>query len=387
MRICIVNPFYDASAATYLEVTGRYRHVESLAAALARCGHDVTVIQGFYEGRIEQRGMIRFHYVETPQRSPFRLSGGVLGIDLISSASLQNIVGALEQAQPDAVHMNGITLLGPLVAIGRWSAEARRPLTVSHHGGVPRRLPWLRRAHRRALAVCKGALFTAQAHAEPWISAGVLPRDKVVMCLEVSSTFMPTDKRAARERTKMHGDPVFVWNARLHKDKDPLTALRGFARIRAQWQGARLYMIYLSSEMLSDVRETLQALHVGHAVELRGRIPHHEVEAFLNSADFIIQSSQREVAGYSIVEAMACGVVPILTSIPSFRAMTDNGRVGVLFPPSDYEAMTRGVLSLDLANLQVPSQKVREFFTRSLSYEAIAAIYERALAGPPRAVP
>jgi glycosyltransferase involved in cell wall biosynthesis len=180
----------------------------------------------------------------------------------------------------------------------------------------------------------------------------------------------------------MYGDPVFVWNARLHNDKDPLTALRGFARIRTQWPGARLYMIYLSSEMLSEVRDTLDALQLGGAVEMKGRIPHHNVEQFLNSADFIIQSSWREVAGYSVVEAMACGVIPIVTDIPSFRAMTDNGSHGVLFPVGNYELLADRVLALGQNALQALSSQVRAQFIRSLSYDAMAQVYEKALQGP-----
>jgi glycosyltransferase involved in cell wall biosynthesis len=386
MRISIVNPFYDASE-TFLEAKGHYRHVENLATALAARGHDVTVIQGFQEDRTEKRNTVCYRYVRVPHRSAFRLGGGLLGIDILSTTNLRSVIAALDEARPDAVHMNGMTLLQPLIAVSQWCSRNENPLTVSHHGGVPRRLPWLQAAHGRALANCAAALFATEAHAEAWISTGVLANEKVVRCMEVSSTFKLADHAGARNRTGMRGDPVFVWNARLHEDKDPLTAIKGFSAIRDRWHDARLYMIFLSAEMLSEVRQSLEDLQLLDAVELVGRIPHDKVEDFLNSADFIIQSSLCEVAGYSVVEAMACGVVPILTDIPSFRMMTDNGRVGVLFPPSDHEAMARAVLDLDLSNLHAASQEVREFFAQSLSYGAIAAIYERVFEAPPRPAP
>ena len=104
------------------------------------------------------------------------------------------------------------------------------------------------------------------------------------------------------------------------------------------------------------------------------------MEDFLNSSDFLLQSSLREVAGYSVLEAMSCGVIPVVTDIPSFRAMTDDGRCGILFPTENHERMAARTLSVDLANVGQLSRQVREFFVRALSYDAIAKTYEAAFA-------
>jgi hypothetical protein len=48
-------------------VTGRYRHVENLGAALAMRGHDVTVVQGLSENKTEQRNRVHVRYAKTPQ--------------------------------------------------------------------------------------------------------------------------------------------------------------------------------------------------------------------------------------------------------------------------------------------------------------------------------
>ena len=383
MHICIINPYYDAVAETTLEVTGRYRHVEAIASALSRRGHQVTVIQAFGGNKTEHRNGVQFCYALTPQRSPSQLSGGIMGTDLLFPPNLKSIIDTLEEVQPDAVHMNGITLLQPLAAIGRWCASKRRPLTVSHHGGSPSRLPWVRTAHRKALSQCRAAFFTTEQHAEEWISSGLLRRDQLRTCMEVSSTFAPADRVSARTKTNIHGNPVFVWNAGLHKRKDPLTALRGFSLIRKQWIEARLYMIYVSNEMEPELRKAIAddpCLRSG--VEMRGFIPPPSVEDFLNSADFIVQSSLSEFSGYSILEAMACGVIPVVTDIPSFRAMTNSGRFGILFPRGDYESMARDVSKIDLAKIALFSQAVRAHFVQSLSYEALAKTYERSLTRP-----
>jgi glycosyltransferase involved in cell wall biosynthesis len=386
MRISIVNPYYDPVPETALNVTGRYRHVESLGAALAARGHAVSVIQTLGEDRTEHRGAVRFRYVRTPQLSINRLSGGPLGLGLLWRRQLRRLVRALSDERVDAVHMNGITLLAPLSVVSGWCAQNQLPLSVSHHGGGPSGVPWVRAEHRLALQRCRAAFFTTEWHAEQWTSTGVLASEKVVTCMEVSSTFTPSDRSSARKRTRMDGYPVFVWNAGLHARKDPVTALRGFSLIRRRWSQARLYMIFISNEMQPDVERLIATdPQLAESVELRGRIPPDAVEDFFNSADFIVQSSLSEFSGTSILEAMACGVIPVLSDIPSFHTMTDGMSHGILFPPGDYERLAERVLAIDLEQVPALSRQVRSYFEGALSYEVIAAIYERVLGGSWRA--
>jgi glycosyltransferase involved in cell wall biosynthesis len=382
MRICLVNPFYDKVAASALEVTGRYRHVEALAAALARRKHEVVVAQAFHCETIEHRNGVEFRYAKAPYRSVARLSGGKLGIDLLAGGNLAALLNAVADARPDAVHMNGLTLIQPLSRLSAWCAKVGRPLTITYHGGRPRLEPWLVRAQRKMLDACAGVFFTTRSHAQAWLSAGLLREEQVVPCMEVSSTFAPSAREHARSRTGMWGNPVFAWNARLHPIKDPMTGLRGFSRIRQSWPDARLYMIYYTSEMKAQVLEAIASdPNLDGAVELRGTIPPTAVEDFLNSADFLIQCSLQEVAGYSVLEAISCGVIPVVTDIPSFRAMTDGGRLGVLFPARDDRLLAERTLALAPGEIASRAGKLREFFEQSLSYDSIARIYEGALSG------
>jgi glycosyltransferase involved in cell wall biosynthesis len=380
MRICLISPFYDPWPASLLEVTGRYRHVEALSAALARRNHDVVVVQTFHQDRIENRNSVEFRYARTPQRSAARLAGGRFGVDFLMRSNLKHMIEVAMDAHPDAVHMFGLPLLEPLFEVGSWCAATGRPLTVSYHGGAPRWEPWLRGLQRRILQRCRAVFFTSVTHARPWLTAALLREEQVVTCMEVSSSFAPADRDQARTRTKMRGNPVFAWNARLHPIKDPLTVLRGFSLIRERWQDARLYMIYYTSEMEWQIRHAISSdPALTDAVELRGTIAPQGVEDFLNSADFLVQGSLQEVAGYSVLEAMSCGVIPIVTDIPSFRAMTAEGSCGILFPIGDYRSMAEQTLACDLRNLATLSQKVRDRFVHFLSYDAIARIYETAL--------
>ena len=380
MRICIINPFYDAHLASFQEIRERYRHIELLPVALARRNNDVVVIQAFHDERIEHRNSVEFRYVRVPHRPAHRLAGGRLGIDLMGRPRFAGLIDAAADARPDAVHMIGVTLLQPLDEIARWCAQAGFPLGASFHGGAPRPELWLQALQRRMLRRCRAVFFTSSLQARPWLAAGLLREEQVVPCMEVSSDFVPENRGAARARTGMRGEPVFVWNARLHPIKDPLTALKGFALVRERWRGARLYMIYLTDEMHAEVVKLIaENPMLKDSVEMRGRIPTKSVEDFLNSADFLIQTSLREYSSYSVLEAMSCGVIPVVTEIPSFRAMTGDGSCGILFPVGDHSALAERTLACDLQNVPALSRQVRDHFVEFLSYEAIARIYETAL--------
>jgi glycosyltransferase involved in cell wall biosynthesis len=77
-----------------------------------------------------------------------------------------------------------------------------------------------------------------------------------------------------------------------------------------------------------------------------------------------------------VLEAMSCGVIPVLTDIPAFKQITNNGRCGILFPVGNSDAMAAAVLRTTSPEATVLAQNVLHFFSSSLSYDAIAAIYE-----------
>ncbi len=80
-------------------------------------------------------------------------------------------------------------------------------------------------------------------------------------------------------------------------------------------------------------------------------------------------------------------MIPAVTDIPSFRAMTAGGRHGLLFPPGDPEALARAVLAVPRSEIAARSAAVRAHFERDLSFEAMAekleAIYREVLASSP----
>jgi glycosyltransferase involved in cell wall biosynthesis len=117
-------------------------------------------------------------------------------------------------------------------------------------------------------------------------------------------------------------------------------------------------------------------------VVLLGARPHDEVERLFRAADFYVQTSHREAAGYSLVEAMACGTPPIVTDIPATRHIV--GHAGTLTPVGDAAAMAQAIVTManrDRASLRAAT---RARFEYALTFDVIGrqlrAAYESLLA-------
>jgi len=213
----------------------------------------------------------------------------------------------------------------------------------------------------------------------------VLPGlDRVVALTETSALFHPRPREAARRATGLTGRPVLLWTGRLDPIKDPLTVLRGFEIVLGTWPAAQLYLYYRDAPLLPELRAFVAARPGLHAhVHFRGTAPHPAMEDLYNSADYLVQASRREFSGYAVLEAMACGVPPVVTDNPACRTLTADGRHGRLFPPGDAAAFARTLLALPPERTDTQARAIRDHFDAHLSFPAMArrleAVYEAVL--------
>ncbi len=342
-----------------------------LAAALAARGHAVTIIQAFHTAARLRRGDVDI------------VMTGVASPRDTQRRQIAEIVRQLALLRPQVAHVFGLTLLRPLAAIAKASAETGVKVSASFHGGAPRRGPIGRIRQRRALAKLAAIFFPAAQYANEWQRHRVLdPGTRIVIAPEVSSPLTPVDRDAARSELGVETGPLLVWSARLHPIKDPLTALRGFESLVERQAGARLLMAFRTRELLHEVSAYIESRPaMRDRVRLLGEWPHERMAVLFSAADFFVQSSIREFGGNSLVEAMSCGAVPVVTDIPSFRALTDDGRFALLFPPGDSAAMARAIATIADRDRRDLAERVRGHFDEKRSYHALARLYDATFAG------
>jgi glycosyltransferase involved in cell wall biosynthesis len=308
-----------------------------VARAAAEAGAAVTVVQAAGVDAEQVCDGVRYVFVAEPRptRAHRRLG-------LWATPGGARVARAIERASPDVVHVQGLGFPRQTARI----AEIGAPVLVQDHGDRPPG-PIGARVWRRALDRVHAIAFTAREQAEPFVAAGALaPDTPVVEVLESSCSFMPGDRAEAKRRTGMHGDPCCVWLGRLDANKDPMTALDAFERTIACRPGARLWMHWLSGPLETAVCERIARSPALHGrVHPRGPLDGAEVAYALRAADLLIQASHHEGSGYVVLEALACGTIPVVTDIPSFRRIA--GGIGALFPPGDAAALAHAICSTE----------------------------------------
>lgn len=343
---------------------------------MAEAGAKVTVFQRYsHPATVTQNG-VTYHFIA--DRWGPRLRGWQM-----PQAMHRHVRAAIRPPQPTVVHVNG--LLFPL-QIRRLRTLLPRAcaLVVQHHAEVP----WpatSRRLQRWALSGVDGFLFTNRELARPWLASGVVASPALVHAVMETSSPLPFEARAtARAKTGLRGRPIVLWTGNLKPNKDPLTILAGFERVLAAAPEARLYMAYRYGDILPQVQARIAPSdRLTAAVTLLGPIPHADIAAYYNSADIFVQGSAREGSGIALLDALACGVVPVVTDIPSFRTITADGEVGHLWPVGSVDGFTEALrTAIDRLDDHQPRQ-IRRFFETHWHFSVLGrsalAVYEAVL--------
>jgi glycosyltransferase involved in cell wall biosynthesis len=365
--VCIRDPRRRGGA----ELLQAWPTLLDVARAAASAGVEVTMVLAAWRDETLERDGIRIRMVAEPASLARPLA----------ALAPRRLVRAVEEARPDVIQLGGIVF--PVQT--RLLCATGIPVLAQDHGGaLPSRLR--RPLYRWGLARVAGVTFTARDQAEPLRRAGVLRAETPVFeVLESSARFTPGDREAARAATGLRGDPCILWVGRLMADKDPLTALEGFARAAQRLPDARLVMAYGEGPMEEEVSGRIASdPRLRERVHLLGRVPHARVEALCRAADLFLAASRREAGGYALLEALACGLPAVAADIPATRRILRGGAVGALFPVGDAEALGERIAELAARPREVERAAVRAHFDQHLSFEAVGRELRAAYEGVAR---
>jgi glycosyltransferase involved in cell wall biosynthesis len=332
---------------------------------MAAAGAAVSVVQRFHTATRVERDGVSYEFVEDTQ--PPWLSTGGAPADFVKAVCAQSA---------DVIHVNGL-IFPQLVSAIRSAAGLKAAIVVQHHGGeFPVRGSglvgmWQRRRWRTGLAAADAFSFTAAEQAEAWRTAGVLGGQRIVEVIEASTLMRAVNRDRARIAIGATGDPVILWVGRLTTNKDPLTILDGLERVLPQIPAAQVVMVFGDDTLRESVEERVRASSMLTAkVLLTGRVPYDELPNYYSAADVFISGSHSEGSGYALIESMAAGVIPVVTAIPSFRAIA--GDCGRRFSPGDADGFANALLAVCTLDRAAEQRAVRAHFDRVLSWSAIA---------------
>jgi glycosyltransferase involved in cell wall biosynthesis len=338
-----------------------------VAEAASRAGIRVSVVQACHSSQHLIREDVSYHFL------PF--GRGIA----TASGTTAGLTQLLRKLAPDVLHVQGLGFAHDVLSLVPETQGI--PLLLQDHANLPPRA-WRRRVWRRGLAVASGISFCSLQQAQPFVAAGhIQPPTKVYEIPESTSRFTPGDKEEARRATGLKGSPLLQRVVHLNANKDPLTMLEGISKAAPALPELQVYCCFGTAPLLRAVQRRIAAdpLLRGR-VHLLGRVPHDTVEQLMRAAVFFVLGSHREGSGYSLIEALACGLPPVVTDIPSFSSLTGAGTVGALWQCGDPRELCRALLSLTTKPQPMIREAARARFDAELSFTALGrklrAMYE-----------
>ncbi|HEU5167422.1 MAG TPA: glycosyltransferase family 4 protein [Chitinophagaceae bacterium] len=335
------------------------KRIEAYTGILQSLSYDHTVIgieRINYEGEYEQQGVYYFfiHLRRKKVRFPFRMHR------------------LIKRLKPDVVFINGFIFPLQIIQL-RLKLGGAVKIIVLNQAEKP--FKGIKRYLQRLADKCVDAyLFASSEFGEQWTRNGnIIEKKKIREVLHASSIFRPGNKDTAKSTLSITGSPIFLYVGRLDANKDPITVVKAFINFLSFQPLAKLYMIYHTEDILNEVKKLIcQDEKAMQAINLIGKIKHEQLQAWYDSADFIVSGSHYEGGGIAVCEAMSCGCIPLLTDIISFRRMTGPGKCGLLYEPGNADDLLSTLLRINEMNIEAERKKTLEQFKEELSFEAIA---------------
>jgi len=328
-----------------------------VAEAASGAGVRVSVVQACPYSQCLVRDGVTYHFL------PF-------GRGSANSGAHACFADLLRKLAPDVLHVHGLGFPRDVLSLA--AAAPGIPIMLQDHANRPPRF-WRRPLWRRGLSVASGIAFCALEQARPFARAGLVqPHTGVYEIPESTSRFAPGDRAQARGATGLTGDPLVLWVGHLNANKDPLTVLDGISEAARALPRLQLWCCFGSAPLMNKVQRRIAAdpLLCGRA-HLLGHVPHSQIERLMQAADVFVLGSHREGSGYSLLEALACGLPPVVTDIPSFRSLTGLGKVGALWPRGDARKLCENLLSVAAQPPAPTRAAVRAHFDNELSFDAV----------------
>ena len=157
--------------------------------------------------------------------------------------------------------------------------------------------------------------------------------------------FAPGDRSGARAALGMDPHrPLLLFVGRIQPLKAPDLAIRALRSLDARGhRDAELVIVGGASGSAGDVQET-EARALVDELGLHDRVrfvppqPHHMLSSWYRAADVVVVPSRSESFGLVALEAAACGVPVVASSVGGLVSLVDDGCTGLLVEGRDPDA-------------------------------------------------
>jgi len=387
MRVLILSWEYPP-----VMVGGLGRHVHALATALARAGHEVTVVSRHADGAAfdEVQEDVRVVRVpEDPPLFPFNSQTLLAWTMAFNHALTRAALRVAEEVRPEVVHAHD------------WLV-AHAAATVKHHLDIP----LVATVHATEAGRHQGWLpedMNRSIHSIEWWLTYEARR--VITCSqymrwEVTRLFdLPPEKgeaipngvelaewradtaAVAAVRARYGDGPLVLFAGRLVYEKGVHDLLAAVPRLRRRHPGLRV-VIAGEGPHLAQLKAQAKRLRLGRSVAWTGFLDSQQLPVLAAAADCAVVPSIYEPFGMVALEAAAAGTPLVVADTGGLREIVQHGITGLRFAPgspADLADAVTAVLSDEVLARRL-TRDARAVLARFATLEAARAAREAAIA-------
>jgi glycosyltransferase involved in cell wall biosynthesis len=246
----------------------------------------------------------------------------------------------------------------------------------------------------RLLAKADALVSLSSEMTEEYLGAGV-PPDRLHVIAQSADTerfrpASPAEKAELRRKLGLPERGVFaIFTGRIVSYKGIPHLVRAWERLTAAHPEARLLIVGAGGVDIfnweAELKDFVETHGLAGSVVLTGAV--RNVEEYLRASDIYAFPTENEAFPLAMLEAMACGLAVIGTSIGGLKDVLADGRNGLVMAPGDAEQLYARLdrLLRDAALRDTLGQAARatvvENYTREIVTQKYIALFQACLAG------
>jgi glycosyltransferase involved in cell wall biosynthesis len=337
-------------------IGGVEAHLATLCPSLCAKGAEVSLLTASVDGRHHCGMWSGVALARSPLMDLHRLRE--LDATSAPGAIAREIAAFLGRARPDVVHAHNMHYFSPahLEALHSWCSTRGVPLVLTAHN------VWADELWRRmcARADAWDRVIAVSAYIARELAAAGFPGDRIDVVhhgldCQRFRPGTPAERRAARRRLGLDGRRVLVHPARTSVAKGSLVAVQALSRLARTLPGVTLVCAGagaivdwagVQAAELERVRAAVRDAGLQDRVLIRS-FAWEEMPDLYRAADAVIYPSIfEEPFGLGPLEAMACGVPPVVTRSGGMPEFVHHGQTGLVVPQGDAQALAEACLQL-----------------------------------------
>jgi glycosyltransferase involved in cell wall biosynthesis len=260
---------------------------------------------------------------------------------LLDIIRIKQLIGKIK---PDILHAHFITDCGFLGALSGF-----HPLVLTAWGSDVLVAPRKSRISRYSVkfALKRADLITTDGEnaIEEMIILGADP-DKIHYVLHGIDTrkFSPQKERP-KEEHKTANSPLVISTRNLAPIYDLETLIRAVPLVLEQIPEVK-FIIAGDGVQKTYLEDLAKSLNVLNSIRFVGRVSHQELPHYLRAADVYVSTSLSDTVSISLLEAMACGLAPVVTDIGDVRKWIEDGESGFIIPTKRPDLLAEKIIFL-----------------------------------------